>query len=266
MNYSIRPQIQLSLDQQLNQYEICHYSDENLFITSHHNRIHVLSLKDGNSYRVTLPKANRDIFGRYRLFRRTLRLDKCNVVPVGNDLKNLIIIRFGKVYHYDYASQTLTQTLELQNCRNVLHQSICVLEGRTVFFGEYGDNSARQEVPVYRSLDGGLTWEKVFIFPPGKIKHVHGCYWDSYEKRVWVLTGDFFGENYMVVADQDFTEVEQRGDGTQMWRACNLFFEQNYVAWIMDSQLEDSRLIIYDRSSKKIKRLEKMYFHLERLR
>jgi hypothetical protein len=240
--------IKFSLNQRVKKYEICHYADENQIITSIQNRV---SISTGEStVIIRLPFTKLDFFGFIRLARRALRLDKCNVVPVGDEDENLIIIRSGKVYHYDAKSKKLILTLKLLNCRNVLHQSICIQDKKVVFLGEYGGNPSRLEVPLYRSLDGGLNWEKIFVFPAGKIKHIHGCYWDPFEKKVWVLTGDFSDENYMVVSDLDFKNVKWLGDGTQMWRACNLFFERDNVFWIMDSQLEDSHLIIYNRSSK----------------
>lgn len=239
-------QMKLWLNSRLDKCEICHYADDEQVITSMHTTVRV-SRRGAEPYSLALPQDRLHSLGRFRLLRRALRLDKCNVLPVGRERRNLVIIRGGKVYHYDSQSAILTKTLELRNCRNVLHQSVCAIDDNTVFFGEYGGNPSRREVPVYRSLDGGRGWETVFAFPAGKIKHVHGCFWDPFEERVWILTGDFQDENHIVVADLAFKDVEWLGDGSQTWRACNVFFERDYVAWIMDSQLEDSYLVLFDR-------------------
>ena len=139
---------------------------------------------------------------------------------------------------------------------SVVSLVICVTDGgETLYFGEYGHNPGRGEVPVYRSTDGGRSWQTIFRFPAGRIKHVHGCYWDPYAREVWVLTGDRDGECYMLVANPDFTSVTWMGDGTQTWRACNVFFERDRIGWIMDSQYEESRVIILDRASREIRKL-----------
>ena len=228
-----------------------HYAGPDVHISSYHNRVYVN--KTVGELEIEMPCSGwRRTVGRSRLSRRALRLDKCNVVPVGDDL---IIVRQGRVYHYDAAARSLTPTLGLRQCRNVLHQSISVVGGREVFFGEYGRNGDRGTVPVYRSADGGRTWEVIYEFPSGKIRHVHGCYWDPYEHKIWVLTGDFEGECQMLVTDRNFEEMEWIGDGRQMYRACNVFFEKDAVHWIMDSPLENSYHIKLDRASRKPSRL-----------
>ncbi len=233
--------------------EICHYASPNLVITSRHNKIYVE--RDGRETIVKLPlKGWKEIFSFSRKLRRALRLDKCNVVPVP---EGLVIVRQGVVYFYDEKQKTLTQTLRLKNCRNLLHQSIAVMEnGQEIIFGEYGVNPQRKEVPVYKSSDGGRTWQTIFTFPPGKIRHVHGCYYDPVEDKIWTLTGDFDGESHILCSDKDFRNVEWIGDGTQIYRACNAFFEKDAVHWIMDSHIQESLHIRLDRKTRKIQKLQ----------
>ena len=233
--------------------EIIHFYDGNLLISSKYNQVFV---SDGGIETVIeLPGDGlKTIPGQFRLGRRALRLDKCNVVPVG---KNLVIIRQGLVYHFDFETKSLTMVLELKNCRNILHQSMLVTEKGEIYFGEYGNNASRSDVPVYRSQDGGKTWQKIFSFDKGKIKHIHGCYWDQYEEKVWVFTGDFAGECYAICANKDFKEIEWIGDGQQSYRMCNAFFEEDAIHWVMDSQLEDSYHVRMDRNTRKIERLTK---------
>ena len=102
--------------------------------------------------------------------------------------------------------------MELKNSRNILHQSMLVTDQDELYFGEYGNNSSRSEVPIYRSQDSGRSWQLIFSFDTGKIKHIHGCYWDKYEEKVWVFTGDFAGECHALCADKDFKNIEWIGD------------------------------------------------------
>ena len=244
--------MRLAIQEVINQ-EICHYASPQMTIFSQSNRVSVH--RPGGSHMIELPADGwKKLASWSRLARRALRLDKCNVTPVGNDL---VIIRQGQVFHYNIATQALTPTLSLKNCRNILHQSIAVTQDQTLFFGEYGNNPERLEVPIYRSLDGGKSWEKVFTFPAGKIKHVHGCYLDPYENKLWVFSGDFENECFVLCADQDFQNVEWIGNGQQEFRACNAFFEKDFIHWIMDLQLEDSYHIEMDRKTRKIRRKQR---------
>jgi len=228
--------------------EICHLSSSDMLITSKYSKIYIK--KNNNEYTVQLPSDGiKRIFGWFRLSRRALRLDKCNVVSVED---GLVIIRQGKVYHYSESQDELKQTLSLKHCRNVLHQSIAVINNNMLFFGEYGNNSSRKEMPIYRSLDGGKNWETVFVFPAGKIKHIHGCYYDPYEDKIFTLTGDFEGECHILRSDKDYKNIEWIGDGNQAYRACNVFFEEDTIHWIMDSQLQTSHHILFDRKTRKI--------------
>ncbi len=228
--------------------EICHYASSEMLVTSKYNRVFVE--KGVHEFEIHLPGDGwKGIFGQFRLTRRALRLDKCNVLPVRG---GYVAVRQGRLFHYCEETGVLTQTLALKNCRNVLHQSIAAIDGKELFLGEYGNNPNRVEVPIYRSQDGGKSWQTIYIFPAGKVKHVHGCYYDPYEKKIWVLTGDFKNECHILCADRDFKSIEWIGDGQQIYRACNVFFEKDSVHWIMDSQLQDSYHIKLDRKTRKI--------------
>jgi hypothetical protein len=233
--------------------EICHYASPQMAIFSRSNRVSVRA-PDG-ARQIHIPAGGwKELLSWSRLARRALRLDKCNVAPVGD---GLVIIRQGIVYHYNNATKALTRTLRLKNCRNVLHQSIAVTPEQALYFGEYGNNPERLEVPVYRSQDGGKRWETIFTFPEDKIKHVHGCYYDPFEDRLWVFSGDFKNECFILCADPDFQKIEWIGNGQQEYRACNAFFEKDSIHWIMDSQLEDSYHIEMDRKTRQIKRKQR---------
>lgn len=227
--------------------EIVHYYDGESLISSWHRRVRVHTVE--RELPIILPRVGLDVFGSFRLFRRAMRLDKCNVVPIGDKGDELLIVRQNVAYHYESATGRLERTLYLKNCRQMLHQAIARVGECEIFMGEYGANPSRAEVPVYRSRDGGRSWKVVYTFPQGSIKHVHGCYWDPWWERIWVLTGDFNGECWMLVADRDFRELQWLGDGTQVWRAVNVFFEQDRVVWLMDSQLEESRVVMLDRNT-----------------
>lgn len=235
--------------------EKVHYLGDSLRITSFFNIIHYTSIL--LDLKIVLPLTLKERFlGFFRLTRRLFRLDMCNVF-LSN--KNLIIIRNGIVYHYNVEKEELKNTLELKQCRNILHQSMCETNEGYLYFGEYGMNPKRDPVHVYRSKDYGKSWEVIYTFPAGEIRHVHGCYFDKYSNKIWTLTGDFEGENIIQCSDIDFNKIETYGDGSQSYRAVNLFFTEKEVHWIMDSPLEKSYQFCLNRDTKEVNKLD--YFN-----
>lgn len=215
-----------------------HYLDAESCIFSFFNTIFYKTRY--NLYRIKLPVSFLDrALGFFRVTRRLMRLDMCNVF-LSKGKGGLIIIRNGVVYHYNVEKEKLTKTLKLKQCRSILHQSMCETNEGYLYFGEYGMNPKRDSVNVYRSQDNGKSWEIIYTFPAGKIRHVHGCYFDKYSNKIWTLTGDFEGENIIQCSDLDFKKIETFGDGSQSYRAVSLFFTKKEVHWMMDSPLEKS--------------------------
>ena len=240
--------MKLELKKVIKGSEIVHFANNDTLVTSKYNTVFIK--KGHEEYKIKLPSDGwKSIFGLFRLTRRALRLDKCNVFY---NEGNLVIIRQGTVYHYDKNSKKLSPTLTLKNCRNVLHQSISITPNGNMFFGEYGANTERKTVPVYKSTDGGRNWKIIYEFEEKEIKHIHGCYWDNIEQKIWVCTGDFENENWLIVADENFENIEKIGNGQQVYRTCNLIFEKDEVHWLMDSQLEPSHHVILNRKSREI--------------
>lgn len=103
--------MQLVIQETINR-EIIHHVDGDRRISS---RYRTVFIENGTSTEtVMLPESPiRKIPGLFRLTRRALRLDKCNVFPVGDDL---VIIRQGNVFFYDWETKDLNQTLRLRNC------------------------------------------------------------------------------------------------------------------------------------------------------
>ncbi len=129
--------MKLNIKKIISDREIVHFANSNILVTSFFDKIFVRM--NDSEYCITIPsKAWKKVMGKFRLSRRALRLDKCNVLPVGNNYEHLVIIRQGRVFHYSEKNKILNETLRLRYCCNVLHQSIAVTENKNLFFGEYG--------------------------------------------------------------------------------------------------------------------------------
>lgn len=236
--------------------EIVHYASEDALVWSRANQVTVEAR--GERRRFHLPNPGwRALASMSRLARRAARLDKCNAFPVFEDgrVVALVAIRLGQVYRVDVRTGEVTPTLTLRNCRNVLHQSICVTPKGYLYFGEYGTNPDYRPVPVYRSRDGGRSWELAHEFPARSIRHVHGCFWDPYGQRVWVATGDGKGEAYMLSADEELGDLRFFGDGSQDYRTIFPMFLEEAVVWGMDTDLARPHLCRLDRATGELTKL-----------
>ena len=229
--------------------EVVHFADEQLQIYSKFNKVFLYS-KGFCLQKISLPLNALLIFiGQFRIVRRFLRLDKSCVLKTSS---GLIIFWQRCVYFLSDGNKSgLIRTLTLTGCRNPLHNSIANVDGNIIFFGEYG-KPHKLGKSIYKSCDGGMTWNKVFHFSCDKIRHIHSCKWDPFEKKIWVFTGDFDGQCRILCADLNFCEVEEIGDGSQYFRAVDAVFEKDSVHWIMDSPLKSVHHIRLDRSSRRI--------------
>jgi hypothetical protein len=225
-------------------YEMIHFASDDTFIASKGNKIFynekVIEIPENLSFvqRIAM---------QFRKTRRLLRLDKSIVYPVG---KNLVVIRNGRVLHYNNETKGFTEVLRI-NCRNPMYLGITETDDGTLFLGEYG-NPTDQGKRVFQSDDGGRSWNCIYTFHKDEIRHIHCIAWDSYDKKIWVFTGDFNGECKIICTDKSFKNIKCIGDGGQRYRACHVLFSENYVDWIMDSPLETVKHIRYDRKTNEI--------------
>lgn len=90
------------------------------------------------------------------------------------------------------------------------------------------------------------------MIPAGKAKHIHGVYADKYSDKIWIFTGDADGESWVIEAEEDFSVVRYIGDGSQIYRACTVFFTPAKVVWAMDSPLQPSHTVHLDRLTREV--------------
>ena len=116
-----------------------------------------------------------------------------------------------------------------------------------VYWGEYFDNAARDQVHIYGSTDGGATWAVAHTFPKGAIRHVHNIVHDPWENCLWVLTGDYGDECRILRATCDFARVETVLQGNQQARAVALVPTEDGLYFSSDTPLESNFIYRLDR-------------------
>jgi hypothetical protein len=126
---------------------------------------------------------------------------------------------------------------------------IAATPGGHVFWGEYFDNSRRDEVHIYGSIDGGAHWEVAYTFPRGAIRHVHNVVYDEWENCFWVLTGDLGAECRIIRASCDFKAVDLVLSGNQQTRCAALVPTHDAVYFSSDTPFEVNHVYCLDRQS-----------------
>ena len=242
--------MKLRINELLN-YEIIHHYDGNLGdeIKSTGNNFYI-KVK-GKAFEFSIPGQNKFLM-KYRIFRRFLRYDKSNAVFNWNR-DGIVVLFQWKIYFFDLNKEELVYINKLKQCRNVLHSGIAVTS-KTICFGEYGHNPNREPVPIWTSNDDGRSFSIAKELVEEKIKHIHGIYADKFSDSLWIVTGDFDGECYVIESnDSSFMNLSWYGDGSQKWRPVSLFFKLHEIIWVMDSPIQKAYLQIFDREKKTIK-------------
>jgi hypothetical protein len=125
---------------------------------------------------------------------------------------------------------------------------LTVVHSGAVFWGEYFDNSAREEVHIYGSTDGGESWSVAYTFPKGSIRHVHNIVHDPWDNCLWVLTGDYGNECRILRAACDFSRIETVLQGNQQARAVALVPMEDGLYFASDTPLESNHIYRLDRA------------------
>ena len=191
----------------------------------------------------------RDLFGFHRLAIRAARADKCNVYV--NKRGQVLGIRGSTVYSIIKGEP---QPLFKINGDCVLHRGICEDDHGNMYFGEYFMNPKRIPVRIWR-VTSDWAYNVAYEFTDLRIRHVHGVYQDPYSSEsMWITTGDYSGECYIMRTEDSFNSLEKFGDGEQIYRAVTIFFTPDYVTWVTDSHIEQNYACRFDRSSKELEK------------
>ena len=119
-----------------------------------------------------------------------------------------------------------------------------------VYWGEYFDNAARDEVHIYASSDQGQTWHVAYTFPKGAIRHVHNIVHDPWGDCLWILTGDYGDECRILRATCDLTRIDVVLQGNQQARTVAAVPTENEIYFSSDTPLESNYIYRLDRQGK----------------
>lgn len=198
----------------------------------------------------------------HRLSRQLLRVGIHHILPLNNG--NLLVVVKRQLYviagqeSSEGKEGSVLHTWNGFKGNKPVHQGVCITPNGTIFLGEYVLNPNRDmEIKLWRSTDNGTTFEVVKTFAPGEIRHIHFIKWDSYEKCLWMGTGDYGNDNHeccMYRSEDNGKTWMLIGQGSQDWRAIGVCFTEDSILWGTDAgSCPDSvHFIRMDRTTRQI--------------
>lgn len=185
------------------------------------------------------------------------------VEMVITDKGDICALSAGKMWILNVGANKFKETLKLlhygfgdQGIRNV---GLTDINDSTVVFGEYYKNPKLSKVRIFKSSNNMNSWDVAYEFQPGQIRHIHAIQTDPYSNQRWICTGDVKEQPMIAYSDDEFKTITKIGNGSQLWRACQLVFTKDEVFWGTDTSSDSiSGIYRWDRSTLKIEKLQKI--------
>lgn len=171
--------------------------------------------------RTFVPRATYDaerwqnLGARWRLSARLLRSGFHDLVELPDGSLVGVVPRW--IVHARPGSSRFERALRVR--RGTRPLALALAPEGLLYFGEYFANPQREEVYVYVSTDGGRHWEVCYVFPRGRIRHVHRLLFDPFRQAMVVLTGDETSECKVLLTTDGFRSLTELRSGGQEVRA-----------------------------------------------
>jgi hypothetical protein len=228
-------------------------SNDRLYV-EHGGAILGLNVRNSNKMFTSIELPKQTLLGWTSLGERILRLG-VHSLHVNADLEMIIVVR-KRVLRYDLLARRFTHSFDIFRGKRFLF--LCLGAGGDLLFGEYFSNKNRQSVRIYRSSDGGRSFEIAHEFPPGTIRHVHGVFHDPFTDALWITTGDTDAESGIWVTQDNFKSLERKVGGNQQTRAVQILFTATHVYFGSDTPLEKNFIYRLHKETGAVERLQEV--------
>jgi len=194
---------------------------------------------------------------------RKLTLRPECVELVTTDKGDICALSAGRIWTLPAGENKFKETMKLSHYglgdQGIRNDGIIDINDSTVFWGEYFRNPDGNKVRIFKSTNNMSSWQEVYEFKPQHIRHIHAIQKDPYTGKLWVSTGDLNKGSMIAWSDNEFQTIEQIGQGSQIWRVCQLVFTEEAVYWGTDT---DSDVVAgiyrWDKKTGKIEKLQKI--------
>lgn len=214
--------------------------DANTLLTYHQGWICRMDIGGGKYTRICkLPIGFwRRMLSKIRVLERLLRNEVRTAVSISDS--EVLLSYNGAVYHINLESRVITKEFNFRNgMRGPL--GFVKIQGIDRFddciaFGEYIPNFDRQcDMAIYTRPLTEAKWKQSYVFPAGKVRHIHNINVNNELKKVFVLTGDTDAESGIWEAKNNFTEVVPVATGNQEYRCVHVFSNGSELYYASDA-------------------------------
>ncbi len=185
------------------------------------------------------------------LVERLTRTNISHILPL-ND-KSILIFFNHKIYKLDQTGSL--NEYYINTCRRPVNIYYNNVTGR-ILWGDYLA-SENNVINIYESKDLGISWEILYTFPRGMIRHIHNIVYDSYRQLFWVLTGDSNQESG-IWKTRDFKDLKPFLVGSQSYRAMSIIPTEDGLLIPTDTADEENFIQFYSFESSQLKRIKKL--------
>jgi hypothetical protein len=198
----------------------------------------------------------------FSIFRRITIRPEC-VEMVATNKGDICALSAGRIWFLPSGSKKFKETLQLSHYglgdQGIRNDGLINIYDSTVYFGEYFKNPNREKVSIFKSINNMVSWQEVYDFKPGQIRHIHAIQKDPYTEKLWVSTGDLDEESMIAWSNNEFRSIVQIGRGSQLWRVCQLIFTEDAVYWGTDTGSDDfAGIYRWDKKTGGLEKLQKV--------
>jgi hypothetical protein len=198
----------------------------------------------------------------FKVIRRLTLRPEC-VEMIVTDKGDICVLSAGRMWLLKVGEKRFNEIFRLSNYgfgnRGIMPAGFMEISDGTIFFGEYFYNQNRREIRIFKSVDNSESFETIFEFKPSEIRHIHAIQEDPYSNKLWVCTGDTDKESMLAWSNDGFKSIIQLGQGSQLWRICQLVFTEENIYWGTDTGIEEiAGIYRWAKDSSKIEKLLKI--------
>lgn len=188
------------------------------------------------------------ILSKFDLISRLLRLHVHHMLEDG--FGGFYLLYHNKILRVDKNGNIVGAVCELVGKR-----PLCVLvHNGDLLYGEYTSNSSRNDVSIFSF--NGTDFHSLFKVP--NIRHIHGIFYDNYDDKFLITTGDFDSESGIWHVDFENDSLIPILNGSQQERAVQLLFTDNFIYYATDTPSEQNYIYRYNKRHKFRERLSKI--------